>query len=160
MIKLYLVMSCQSWSNMHLNYTSVLFWLFSSLNDLFFLHSDWYLWRKISIVALEKCNSVAWLFNYHFCLSNLFCQKGKSIYNPVFPDFSFSFLRQYWLLQMNQLETWVYTCKLEIWNSNWFLQLLFMLQAFLNSPAIFIYQCFLAFYFLTFQSQYCHCFFS
>ena len=36
MTKLYLVMSCHSWSDMHLNHTFFVLWLFSSLNDLFF----------------------------------------------------------------------------------------------------------------------------
>ena len=58
-------------------------------------------------------------FNYHFCVSNLILQwvifklllfllgRKRCIY-PVFPDFSFRFLRQYWLLEMKQLESWVH----------------------------------------------------
>ena len=62
-----------------------------------------------------------WLFNYHFCLKNLilhwvtfqlllfFVRKEKMfVCIPVLPYFSFSFLRQYWLLEMNQLKSWVY----------------------------------------------------
>ena len=58
MIKLYLVMSCHSWSDMHLNHTSFILWLSSSLNDLLFLHCNWNSWRINSTVALEKCNSM------------------------------------------------------------------------------------------------------
>ena len=70
-LKLYLVMSCHSWSEVHLNHTSFVHWLFSSLKDLFFLHFNWYLCRKNSTVAWEKCDSMEWLVNYQFCLSNL-----------------------------------------------------------------------------------------
>ena len=57
-LKLYLVISCHSWSDMHLNHTSFVLWLFSSLN-------------KNNTVAWEKCDSMEWLFKYNFCLSNL-----------------------------------------------------------------------------------------
>ena len=36
MTKLHLVMSYHSWSEMHLNHTSFIVWLLSSLNDFFF----------------------------------------------------------------------------------------------------------------------------
>ena len=95
MTKLYLAMSCHSWSDMHLNHTFFVLWLFSSLNDLFFLHCNRYLWRKNSTVAWQKCDSVEWLFNYLFCLSNLilhwvifqlllfFLRRWRGIYTPA-----------------------------------------------------------------------------
>ena len=117
--KLYLVMSSHLWSDMHPNHTSFVLWLFFYFNDLVFLHCNQYLWRKHSTVASEKGDSMEWLFNYHFCLSNLLLhwvifqlllllQRRKSgIYNR-FAILSFSFLRQYRLLEMNQLESWIY----------------------------------------------------
>ena len=96
MTKLYLAMSCHSWSEMHLNHTFFLLWLFSSLNDLFFLHCNRYLWRKNSTVAWDECDSMEQLFNYHFCLSNLILhwvifqllvfllRRWRGVYTPVF----------------------------------------------------------------------------
>ena len=57
----------------HALHTSFVLWLFSSLNDLFFLNCDWYLWRKKKKYCSmrEWSDSMEWLFNYHFCLSNL-----------------------------------------------------------------------------------------
>ena len=65
------LMSCHLPSDMHLNQTSFVLWLFSSFYDLFFLHCNWYFSRKNSAVVSEKCDSMKWLVNYHYCLSNL-----------------------------------------------------------------------------------------
>ena len=54
MIKLYLVMSYHSWSDMHLNHACFVFWLFSSWNDLFFLHCNLYLWRKKKYCGIRE----------------------------------------------------------------------------------------------------------
>ena len=44
-------------------------WLFSSLNNLFFLHCNSYLRSKTNTVALVKCDSIEWLFIDCFCLT-------------------------------------------------------------------------------------------
>ena len=106
-IKLYLVMSCHWWSDMHCNHTSFVLWLFSSLNLAFSSLQLILKWRKNSTVASEKRDSMELLFNDYFCLSNLILQwvipklllfllgRKRCIYTLILPDFSFSFLGQY-----------------------------------------------------------------
>ena len=79
-----------------------------------------YFWRKKGTLESEKCVSVELLFNCHCCLSNLILhwvilelllfllRRKRCIYTSVFPDFSFNFLSQYWLSEMNKLESWIY----------------------------------------------------
>ena len=138
------LMSCYLPSDMHLNQTSFVLWLFSSFYDLFFLHCNWHFSRKNSAVASEKCDSMKWLLKYDYSLSNLILhwaifqlflfllERKMCIYTPVFLDSSFSFLQLYWLLEKNQLESWVLNLKC-------FFQPLFMQQAFLNNPGFYIY---------------------
>ena len=97
MIKLYLVMSCHSWSDMHLNHTFFVLWLFSSSNDLFFFFIVINTCEEQIVLWHQKCDSMERLFNYHFCLSNLILQwvifrlllfllgRKRCINNPDFP---------------------------------------------------------------------------
>ena len=71
MIKLHLVRSCHSWSDMHLNHTSFVLLIIFFFEWPFFVYCNWYLGRKNSTVASEKCDSMEWLFNDNFCLNNL-----------------------------------------------------------------------------------------
>ena len=106
MVHLYL--SYHLWSDMHLNHTSFVFWLFSSLNDLFFLHCNWYLWRKNSTATSEYMSHVTILHWVIYYLLLFLLGRKRCIYTPVLLYFSSSFLRQYRLLEMNQIESWVY----------------------------------------------------
>lgn len=87
-----------------------------SLNVFSFLYFKLYLCRKNSAVVSEKIVSMEWMFNDHFCLSNIkvylvrfellfLLGRARYICNPVFPDFSFSFLSQNWLLETNQFKS-------------------------------------------------------
>ena len=71
MTKLYLVMSCHYGLTCTLIAPFLYFDYFLLWMTCFLLHCNWYLWRKNCTVAWEKCDSMEWLFNYHFCLSNL-----------------------------------------------------------------------------------------
>ena len=182
MIKLYLVMSYHPWSDMHLNHACFVFWLFSSWNDLFFLHCNLYLWRKKKCCGIremclnrdakmpgtreniffvyfwrkkgtlesDKCVSVELLFNCHYYLSNLILhwvilelllfllRRKRCIYTSAFPDFSFNFLSQYWLSEMNKLESWIYL-QMGNYNISGFCIFCSCSRLFLNSPAICVY---------------------
>ena len=86
----------------------------------FILLMTYFFFIVIDTVALDKCDSMDWLFKYHFFLSNVMLhrvvfqlllfllERKRCTYTPVLPYFSFRFLRQYWMLEMNQLKSWVY----------------------------------------------------
>ena len=100
----------------------------------YFLHCNWYLFctlnlnnlffftvienceEKLALWHIVKYDSIEWLFTDYFCLiiwystgsclsCYYFCNEERGVYKPVFLDFSFSFLRQYWLFSFN--ENWI-----------------------------------------------------